>query len=355
MKLSKKLRKRRNKKLLTLLVGAVATTSVVLATQLTDFKTLTENLSKLGMQRENNAYQLLSDSQDTTAHLPTLTDEAKENIGVAAGNNFTAVLKADGTVWTWGNNNCGQLGNGEILNAATYELTQVIGVGGEGHLENIKQIAVGTNEVYALTKDGKVIAWGRNNYAQLGRGATGNSGTPEYVLTQVDITDEEGNETTQDVPLENIKQIAAGERHALAIDNNGNVWAWGLNHAGQLGLNVISTTSSNPNYKKAYAVKMQKEVEVTDEEGNITNETVNLDNVKQVSAGNDFSVILTNDGKVYCTGIGTSGQIGNNAAVNVMIPTQVQGLEDVEKIDAGGLHTLALKNDGTVWAWGLNR
>lgn len=90
MKLSKKLRKRRNKKLLTLLVGAVATTSVVLATQLTDFKTLTENLSKLGMQRENNAYQLLSDSQDTTAHLPTLTDEAKENIGVAAGNNFTA-------------------------------------------------------------------------------------------------------------------------------------------------------------------------------------------------------------------------------------------------------------------------
>ena len=355
MKLSKKLRKRRNKKLLTLLVGAVATTSVVLATQLTDFKTLTENLSKLGMQRENNAYQLLSDSQDTTAHLPTLTDEAKENIGVAAGNNFTAVLKADGTVWTWGNNNCGQLGNGEILNAATYELTQVIGVGGEGHLENIKQIAVGTNEVYALTKDGKVIAWGRNNYAQLGRGATGNSGTPEYVLTQVDITDEEGNKTTQDVPLENIKQITAGERHALAIDNNGNVWAWGLNHVGQLGLNVISTTSSNPNYKKAYAVKMQKEVEVTDEEGNITTKTVNLDNVKQVSAGNDFSVILTNDGKVYCTGIGTSGQIGNNAAVNVMIPTQVQGLEDVEKIDAGGSHTLALKNDGTVWAWGLNR
>ena len=136
MKLSKKLRKRRNKKLLTLLVGAVATTSVVLATQLTDFKTLTENLSKLGMQRENNAYQLLSDSQDTTAHLPTLTDEAKENIGVAAGNNFTAVLKADGTVWTWGNNNCGQLGNGEILNAATYELTQVIGVGGEGQYQN---------------------------------------------------------------------------------------------------------------------------------------------------------------------------------------------------------------------------
>ena len=350
-----KLRKRRNKKLLTLLVGAVATTGIVAATQLTDFKTLTENLSRLGMQRENNAYQLLSDSKNTTANLPTLTNSAKENITVAAGNNFTAVLKADGTVWTWGNNNCGQLGNGEIENVATYELTQVIGVGGVGYLENIKQIAVGTSEVYALTRDGKVIAWGRNNYAQLGRGATGNSGTPEYVLTQVDITDEEGNETTQDVPLENIKQIAAGERHALAIDNNGNVWAWGLNHVGQLGLNVISTTASNANYKKAYAVKMQKEIEVTDDEGNIITQTVNFDNVKQVSAGNDFSVILTNEGKVYCTGIGTSGQIGNNAAVNVMIPTQVQDLEDVKKIDAGGSHTLALKNDGTVWAWGLNR
>lgn len=354
MKVSKKMRNKRKKTLLTVLAGTALLTSMVAAIKVTGLETSIQKLIQNNLEKdEQTLYQVNSDSQATT-YLPTLTNAAKENITVSSGNNFTAVLKADGTVWTWGNNNYGQLGNGEIKNIPTYELNQVIGVNGEGHLENIKQITAGTYEMYALTNDGKVICWGRGAQGQHANGDTSNSGIPVYAQTQVDITDDEGNINTENRVLENIKQIAAGATHVLALSNDGTVFTWGINNYGQLGIGVAHSTATNVNGRRTYAVKVQKQIEETDEAGNTTTQLVDLDHIKQVSGGNDFSVALTEEGTVLAWGYGALGQIGNNAAASVSIPTPVQNLENVTKIDAGGSHTLALKDDGTVWSWGLN-
>ena len=297
-------------------------------------------------ENESNSDSLLATtalmSSSSIYSLTRSSSNSLDNAQVSSGYTFEAVLKTDGTVWTWGNNTYGQLGNGNVENVSTMEPNKVLGVNGEGYLENIKQISAGAYTVAAVTSDGKVASWGRNTYGQLGNNSTTNSGVPVY------LTDVDGNEIT------NIKQVSAGSSHLLALANDGTVWACGLNNYGQLGINVGSTTSSNANYKRIYAVKVQKQITVTADDGTETTELVDLDNIKQVSGGTDFSVALANDGTVYSWGLGTSGQIGNGAATTVYIPTQTS-ITNVEKIDAGWLQTIALKDDGTVWGWGINR
>lgn len=130
-------------------------------------------------------------------------------------------LKADGTVWAWGSNNNGQLGDGTTTNRATP--VQVAG------LSDVIAIAAGGPSVppasgdygghsLALKSDGTVWSWGFNGYGQLGDGTTTNRATPVQV-----------------VGLSDVVAIAAGSFHSLARKKDGTVWAWGLNDAGQLG------------------------------------------------------------------------------------------------------------------------
>ena len=353
MKLSKKFKRQKRNILLKCLATLAIVTSGLAIYKTSGGSVISDKTadSKLKTDLETEYQVQESDSTQATTALLSNSEpltEALENSMIATGNNFVAVLKTDGSVWTWGNNNYGQLGNGEIKNASTYQPTRVLGVNGEGYLNNIKQISAGSYGVIALTNDGKVVAWGANNYGQLANTTTSNSGVPVYVQKQVEVTDEENNSTSEYRDLDNIKQVSCGTLHNLALANDGTVWSWGLNNYGQLGISVGSTSSSNENYKRTYAVKVQQKE-------NESTTLVDLDNIKQVSGGIDFSTALTNDGTIYAWGLGTSGQIGNGVAETVYVPTQVSNLVDITKIDAGGMQTIALKKDGTVWGWGLNR
>lgn len=116
------------------------------------------------------------------------------------GNNFIVSLKSDGTVWTWGNNQYGQLGNGDISNYNTGEPQQVLSPEYDGenpvYLENAKQVSAGTYFAGALLENGRVVVWGQNNNGQAGTGGTATGVYPSYVV------DEEGRY------IENIKEIA---------------------------------------------------------------------------------------------------------------------------------------------------
>lgn len=226
---------------------------------------------------------------------------------VVAGTEFIATLKSDGTVWDWGANNYGQLGNGTTTDSSTP--VQVSG------LSNVTSIAAGFDHMVALRSDGTVWAWGYNNDGELGDGSTANTSTP-----------------TQVSGLFNVVAIAAGGYDTLALRSDGTVWAWGYNSNGQLG-NGTTTSSTVP-------------VEVNGLTG-VTSIAV--------AAGFDFSMALKADGTVWAWGYDYDGELGNGASTDSHVPVQVSNLTGVTAIATGSRHTLALKSDGTVWAWGYNQ
>jgi len=219
------------------------------------------------------------------------------------GSSFSLAVKKDGTVWAWGANSSGQLGN----NSTTTSKVPVQVPG----LTNVIAIAAGASHALALKSDGTVWAWGLNASGQLGIGSTTTSKAPVQVHTLTDVT-----------------AIAAGASHSLAISSDGTVWAWGLNSSGQLGNN--STTNATAPVQ------------------------VSIPSVIALAGGTSHTLALKSDGTVWAWGANTSGQLGNNSTTTSKTPVQVTGLSGVASIAAGASHSLALKSDGTVWSWGLN-
>ncbi len=235
---------------------------------------------------------------------------------VAAGTGHTLVLRADGSVWAWGENGKGQLGIGTTNDAHTPYTTQI---------SNVVAIAAGGSHSLALKNDGTVWAWGANDGGQLGNGTNAGAASPVQV---------------KGFFLVRAIAIAAGENHSLAVDGNGEVWAWGKNNSGQLGDSSITDRSA--------PVKVKQ-----------------LNNVIQVAAGANHSLALKNDGTVWAWGDGRHLQLGDG---NVLapsltpirvpegLPTTPQAfLSDVKAIAAGGDHSLALTNSNQVWGWGSDK
>jgi alpha-tubulin suppressor-like RCC1 family protein len=250
-------------------------------------------------------------------------------IAIAAGSNYTAALKSDGTVWTWGDNSYGQLGDNTTTRRSTP--VQVSGTGGSGFLTDVKAIAAGIDHMVALKSDGTVWTWGYNQNGQLGDNSTTRRTTPVQVLG-----------TGGSGFLTGVKAIAAGNRHTVALKSDGMVWAWGYNGYGQLGDNTSLTERSTP-------------VQVLGPGGSGF-----LTDVKAIATGNYHTLFLKNNGTVWGCGYNDFGQLGDNTTTRRSTPVQVSGtggsgfLTDVKAIAAGGRHTVALKSDGTVWAWGYN-
>ena len=235
----------------------------------------------------------------------------------AGGNQFLAVDAADGSVWAWGGNNNGELGNGTTVSSGTP--TRVVGVGGAGTISGMATVAAGLTFSFAATNsDGTVLAWGRGNEGELGNGASTSSTTPVHVSG-----------------LTNVIGLAAGFEHGLAVDTSGHVWAWGGNTWGQLG-NNSSTSAPTP-------------VEVLAPDG-----IHFLDSVVAVAAGEFQSLALKADGTVWAWGFGGDGELGNGSFANSSLPVQVSGLSGALAIGAGSAHSLAVGSDNTVWAWGNN-
>ena len=232
---------------------------------------------------------------------------------IAAGYWHAVTVKADGTVWCFGENNTGQLGNGTTTNSFTpvqaSGLTGAVAVGGGGSvLHNGHSLAV--------KSDGTAWSWGENNDGQLGDGTTTDR------LTSVQVS-----------TLTNVKAVAGGQAHSLALKNDGTVFAWGDNEYGQLG-DGTTTQRTTP-------------VPVS-----------GLTDVVGIAAGLFHSLAVKRDGTVWAWGDNDDGQIGDGSTTHRLTPTQVFGLTGVVAVAAGGHHSRALKTDGvpagSAWAWGSN-
>lgn len=270
-----------------------------------------------------NGYGQLGDNTTDTKTVPVKVSNISGVTAVAAGGYHSLALKSD-KVWAWGLNSSGQLGNSSTTNSSVpVEVTA---------LSSITQIAAGGSHSVALQSGGAVWTWGANGYGQLGDGTTTNSATP------VQVKKENGD------PLGNVTMIAAGGAFTVAVDGSNNVWVWGYNGYGQLGLNPASKTSSNV------------AVQVT----NIT--TTIAGTIMEISAGADHVLALKSDKTVWAWGLNRYGQLGDGSTTDRFTPAVVTALtvdsslkvDGVNQIVASGLHSLARKNDGKLVTWGYN-
>ncbi len=186
-------------------------------------------------------------------------------------------------------------------------------------------VSAGSLHSLILKNDGSVWASGDNSAGELGNGTTTPSSTPVQVLAP----------SGQSGFLSNIISVAADGNDSFAVDNQGNVWAWGSNGNGQLGV------------------------------GNTTNESLptqvpGITGAVAVVTSQSHALVLTNTGTVYGWGANTSGQVGNGAMtawetkpVQVMASAS-QPLSGIVALSAGANHTAAIDDNGNVWTWGAN-
>ena len=273
-------------------------------------------------------------------------------VQVSAGGRHSLAVGSDGYVYTWGNNNWGQLGNSTKTDS--HVPVRVRDPGSptdESRGLKAVQVSAGYWHSLALSSDGYAYAWGWNWYGQLGNNTSGSS---EYSPFPVLVR-------TPDSPADEsmglkAMQVSAGNLHSLALDSNGYVYAWGWNSYGQLGDN---TNDISEDSHSAFPVRVR--------DPSSPFETSTGLKAIQISAGYDHSMAVGSDGYAYAWGWNVKGQLGNNTIsdsysgnpfpVRVCDPANPtdtsKGLK-ASQVSAGYWHSLALGSDGYAYSWGYN-
>jgi hypothetical protein len=275
---------------------------------------------------------------------------------IASGEFHTLALRADGSLWGWGFNQNGQLGDGTSVNKL---VPTKIGTG--------KWLYIAAGKAHSLGIDDKgfLWAWGRNVNGQLGDGtvlprlAPVKIGTDTWTAVAAGDTHSMarrsdgtlwtwgGNATGQlgngavagpdvlapaQIGTQSWASVSAGGGHSAAIRADGTLWTWGDNAAGQLGLN--STVGS--------AIPVQVLLAGT------------ANNWSVVSAGVKHTLAIRTDGTLWAWGSNSNGQIGNNTLVDQVAPVQIGTSTGWTLVSAGGQHSIGMMLDNTLWSWGLN-
>ena len=295
-----------------------------------------------------NGYGQLGDGTTAPRSVPTQESSAGTNWrSVSAGDSYTAALKSDGTLWAWGDNGHGRLGDGGITRR--FVPTQVSSAG-----TNWRSVSAGSYHTIALKSDGTLWAWGDNSHGQLGDGTT----TPRSVPTQESThasdwssvsaggyhtaalksddtlwawgSRQSGNSPTQVGTGTNWSSVSAGYFHTAALKSDHTLWAWGDNSHGRLG-DGTTIDRSVPTQESSASI-----------------------NWSSVSAGNTHTAALKDDHTLWAWGNNRDGRLGDGTTTNRSVPTQVGTGMNWSSVSAEG-HTTALKSDDTLWVWGANR
>ncbi len=256
-------------------------------------------------------------------------------VAVAAGASHSVALKSDGTVWTWGYNGSGQLGTGLATGLDNYTTVpaQVPG------LTNVTTIAAGEYHTAAIESDGTLWTWGRNSNGELGDGTRTDRTTPVKVGS--DFTDvaagiyhtlaidtdgavlewgdsrygTPGDETTtihttpqKLVGLNNIASVAAGGLHSVAMHTSGIIWGWGQNDDGEVGDGTTITRY-------------------------VPTQIAGIDGIAAIAAGWTHTVVIKSDGTLWAWGSNIGGILGDGTTTARYTPVRVLGESGVGYFD----------------------
>jgi alpha-tubulin suppressor-like RCC1 family protein len=260
----------------------------------------------------NGNGQIGNGKEGGSAGTPSEVSGLSHVIALSGGTYHSLGLLSNGIAMAWGNDEFGQLGTTATPSNVPQPVSGLRGVSG---------ISAGVFHSLAVLSNGKVMAWGLNDHGELGDGT---SAGPEHCAAA---------QPCAKVPMEvsglgGVIAVAAGFDHSLALLANGTVMAWGNDLSGQLG-NLSG-------------------------QSNVPVEVKGLSGVIAIAAGTEFSLALLKDGTIEAWGYNGNGQLGDGKTEQSATPVAVSGLSAVTAISAEGDHSLALLGNGTVQAWGGN-
>jgi alpha-tubulin suppressor-like RCC1 family protein len=284
---------------------------------LSEVELVKSNLNNINIEYSLNATgsvegsDWIMESNDSSILEIYFTNDILDYKHILGGGEHSAFVANDSSVYIWGRNYYGTLGNGTSGNGADNPNPLQLSDASSNVIFNIIAVSSGGTSTAILKNDGTVWTMGSNTYGQLGIGTNVESLWPTQVLISNFIV-----------------QISCAGNFMTMLDISGNVWACGRGQEGQLG-NGLSNPSNIP-------VK------------------VNISNVLQISCGAGFTTVIKDDGTVWTFGSNGSNQLGDGTTANRNTPVQITIPNYPINVSCGANHSMVLYDDGTIWAFGYN-
>ncbi len=286
---------------------------------------------------------------------PTELAAGSQWLSIAANGNHSCAIRSDSSLWCWGGNDAGQVGNGSNENVTTPTLIN--------SATDWRIIDLGTDHSCGIKNDNTLWCWGDNSESQLGDGTTAPSNIPKQIGA-----------------ASNWDKISLGKAFSCGINTNSELYCWGNNSVNQLGYDSTTPVISQPQQvgtdtdwanissgeNHSCAIKNDKTLwcwgrsnfgqaaQLAEADTKTPTQETSASSWLSVAAAGNHSCAVKEDSSLWCWGLNSQGQLGNNTNILKTVPTPVVGDSSWTELSLGVDHSCAIRDDGSLWCWGDN-